>query len=263
MTPKVVVFGVDGVRLDVLRQAHTPHLDAVSQAGFLAEVRIPDVNPTVSGPCWATVASGVDADVHGIISNKLHGHRLDENPCFLRRASRAGLRTYAAGGWPPLLSAKSGGPIFAADVVYTPPRRWKTPVGGDDVTDRHVAYDACRVLKRHDVDLAFVYFGQIDSVGHSHGIGDDYVNALARVDAHVGEIREAIASRDGFDAEEWTYLAVTDHGHLDEGGHGGDSDLERTAWIAGSDLDTLQQLPSEQVRHRDMPQLALAPLGVR
>ena len=26
-------------------------------------------------------------------------------------------------------------------------------------------------------------------------------------------------------------IVVTDHGHIDEGGHGGDSDVERTAWM--------------------------------
>ena len=34
--------------------------------------------------------------------------------------------------------------------------------------------------------------------------------------------------------EEWTVIVVTDHGHLDEGHHGGDSDEERSAWIAAA-----------------------------
>lgn len=29
-------------------------------------------------------------------------------------------------------------------------------------------------------------------------------------------------------------MVCTDHGHVDAGGHGGDSDEERTAWIAAS-----------------------------
>ena len=27
-------------------------------------------------------------------------------------------------------------------------------------------------------------------------------------------------------------IVVTDHGHVDEGGHGGNTEVERTAWIA-------------------------------
>ncbi len=108
---RVLVVGIDGVRLDLLPELHTPHLDAVAAEGFLAPVQVDEVTPTMSGPCWTTIVTGVGVAKHGVLGNHLGGNRLDE---------------------------------------------------------------------------------------------------------------------------EWTVIVVTDHGHLDQGGHGGRTDLERTAWIAAS-----------------------------
>lgn len=261
MKHKVIVFGIDGVRLDTLRTATTPHLDRVARDGFLTACRVPDVNPTISGPCWATIATGVHADEHNIHGNDLSGHHLAAHPCFLTRASKAGNTSYAAAGWLPLLTEFSGGPIFRPDHQYTPPRPGGSKNGGDAVSDQATTDNACRTLADIDVDIAFVYFGQVDEVGHHQGTGAPYTTAIENADRNLGQVLDAIASRATYDTEQWTILAVTDHGHRDGGGHGGDSDLERTAWIAGCGpgitADTATGLG-----HADIPRLALTPLGV-
>ncbi len=58
-TQHVLVVGIDGVRLDLLAELDTPHLDELADAGFLAPVEIDEATPTMSGPCWATIATGV------------------------------------------------------------------------------------------------------------------------------------------------------------------------------------------------------------
>lgn len=260
MKHKVIVFGIDGVRLDSLRAATTPHLDAITDTGFLTPVRVPDVNPTISGPCWATIATGVHADEHNIHGNDLSGHRLADHPCFLARASKAGHTTYAAAGWLPLLTDTFGGPIFRADHHYTPPRPAGSKNGGDAVSDQATTDDACRSLTDLDIDLAFVYLGQVDEVGHHQGTGSPYTTAIETADHNLGQVLAAIDNRPTRDAETWTILAVTDHGHRDGGGHGGDSDLERTAWIAGTGPHLTGDTTGLQ--HADMPRLALQPLGI-
>ena len=98
LTRRAVVFGIDGVRFDTLQQARTPCLDAVAADGFLAPVRVNDAAPTISGPGWTTIATGVLADRHQIFDNDLSGHRIDEAPDFLTRVRAAipGAVTYAA-----------------------------------------------------------------------------------------------------------------------------------------------------------------------
>ncbi len=69
----VLVVGVDGVRFDLLGPATTPSIWAFGQAGFLAPVAIDAATPTLSGPCWATIATGAGVDGHGITGNDLTG----------------------------------------------------------------------------------------------------------------------------------------------------------------------------------------------
>lgn len=259
MTARVLVFGLDGIRYDRLLSTPTPHLDAIAADGFLAPTRIREVNPTISGPCWATIATGVHADAHGILGNDLTGHRLGAHPCFLAKASAAGLSTYGAAAWPPLLTGDSGGPIFRPALAFTPDPRPGEPAGGDPYTDQAVADHACEVLAARDVDVAFVYFGAVDEVGHHVGTGPEYDAQIADTDTRVGQVLAAVASRPSFAEETWTVLAVTDHGHVDGGGHGGDSDLERTAWIAGRGPGLVNGSVYE---HADVPVLVLSALGV-
>jgi hypothetical protein len=153
LTSRVLVIGVDGVRLDVLRSSQTPSIDSVAEAGFLAPVRIDDATPTWSGPCWATVATGVSAGKHGIYHNVFTGHRLAEYPDFLTLASLAGRRSYlSVGSWEPLATAACGGPLFAA-----PDRVTFTSYGLDcDRGDAAAVRAACRELAEADYAVAFV-----------------------------------------------------------------------------------------------------------
>ena len=66
MQDRVLVVGIDGVRLDVLRRLPTPHLDALAADGFLTPVEVDADTPTMSGPCWATVVTGVSVAKHGV-----------------------------------------------------------------------------------------------------------------------------------------------------------------------------------------------------
>ena len=257
MTARVLVFGLDGIRYDRLRSAPTPHLDAIAAEGFLTPTRIREVNPTISGPCWATIATGVHADEHGILGNDLTGHRLGD--CFLAKASAAGLSSYGVAAWPQLLTSDSGGPIFRPELAYTPDPQPGQPAGGNPFTDQAAADHACEVLSSRDVDVAFVYFGAVDEVGHDIGTGPEYDAQITETDARVGQVLAAVASRPAFAEETWTVLAVTDHGHVDGGGHGGDSELERTAWIAGKGPGLVNGSVYE---HADIPVLVLSALGV-
>ncbi|MFE2348294.1 alkaline phosphatase family protein [Kitasatospora cineracea] len=232
---RVLVVGIDGVRLDLLPALHTPHLDAVAAAGFLAPVEVDDATPTMSGPCWATIATGVGPAKHGVYGNHLGGHRLDVFPDFTTRLAKAHRRrTFAAGGWEPLFLARDGGPLFAAPgrLAYIAPLE-DTPEAWE-VCDERVTAEAEYVLGRSDDDpqASFVYLGAVDETAHFRGCGADYRRAIETADARLGRLLAALEARPGGPDEQWTVIVVTDHGHVDAGGHGGRTALERTAWIA-------------------------------
>lgn len=241
---RVVVFGVDGVRLDTLAAVNTPVIDAVAALGFLGAARVNDAGPTISGPSWATMATGVLANQHGIVNNEFDGHRLDAYPDFLARVrrERTGARTYAAADWAPLVRRSHGGPVFAGGGYFPVAVELAGAVEAEEGAPA-VADDAARVLGSEDVDAAFVYFVLPDLVAHRDGVGDTYRDAIERSDRCVGQVLEAIAERPSYADEEWTVIVATDHGHVDGGGHGGDSDAERTAWIAASGPEVPDRAP--------------------
>ena len=239
----VLVIGVDGVRFDLVGPDTMPSVWALGQAGFLAPVPVDEATPTWSGPCWATIATGTGVDGHAITGNDLTGHRLAEHPDFVTRATRAGLPTLlAVSGWPPLALAEDGGPLFAEatrrefaavpETSLTWDSAGETSLAAWDAADEAITELAAEILARQAPRVSFVYLGGVDMAGHATGAGSAYRTAARAADQRVGRLLAAVRSRPA--RENWTMVAVTDHGHLDEGGHGGREPDVTTAWAAGA-----------------------------
>lgn len=253
---RALVVGLDGIRLDTLRDTATPALDAVAAAGVLRPASVHPAAPTLSGPGWVTIATGMTADAHRVRDNGLAG--MVRQPDFLTRVrtARPDATCYAASSWPPLVRAGDGGPVFAGG-GYTPggvvcgePETW-------DAADERVTGHAERTLVDLDVTAAFLYLGLADEVAHAAGTGAEYRDAIGRTDARLGRVLAAAASQPG----SLTVIVVTDHGQVEGGGHGGDSADERTAWIAAAGPGLGPGVPDELAQVDVHPQV-LAGLGV-
>jgi predicted AlkP superfamily pyrophosphatase or phosphodiesterase len=274
----VLVIGVDGVRFDLLGPGTTPCIWGLGQAGFLAPVPVDDATPTWSGPCWATIATGASVTEHGITGNDLTGHRLAEHPDFVTTATRAGLATLlAVSGWAPLARANDGGPLFAeagrrefvavtdtsaepwdiaAEAVIDPP----ATIAAWVVADEAVTGLAARIVARDAPRLTFVYLGAVDIAGHLTGAGAVYRAAGQAADRRVGRLLAAVGSRP--DEENWTAVVVTDHGHLEQGGHGGREPEVTTAWAAAAGPGIRPGAPPLISRQAQVAPLVLAALGL-
>jgi hypothetical protein len=206
------------------------------------------------------VVTGVSAARHNIWHNVFTGHSLDKHPDFLTIAALAGRRSYlSVGSWEPLATASCGGPLFAA-----PSRVTFSSFGHDcDRGDAAAVRDAVRELAEEDYDVSFVYLGDADETAHQLGVGPEYTAAVERADRRLGELVAAVRSRPAFGAEAWTVVVVTDHGHVDEGGHGGDSDVERTAWIAAFGPGIEAGADHGVLRHVDVAAHVYAALGLQ
>jgi hypothetical protein len=65
-----------------------------------------------------------------------------------------------------------------------------------------------------DAPLAFVHILRVDSAGHKHGLDTEYRRVAAEVDVILGTLVAADPSA--------RWFALSDHGHLAVGGHGGE-----------------------------------------
>ncbi|MFD8224787.1 alkaline phosphatase family protein [Streptomyces massasporeus] len=259
--PKVLVVGMDGLRHDRLTRspANAPVLHALMATGAVGTSLLPYGRPdgepssttayTDSGPGWSSILTGVWPDRHGVTGNDFEGADYARYPDFLTRAARArpGLRTAAAVSWPALVRRGTLGRTIGRRVRHNGESK------GYETADRRVARTVLRWLTKSDPDALFVYFGATDEAGHDTGpLSPAYDRALLAQDAHLGQLLAAIEARASDPArpeEHWTVLITTDHGHLDSGGHGGDSRAEREVFVvlaepggparpAGTRLDT-------------------------
>ncbi len=221
-------MGIDGVRLDRLREAATPRLDGLIANGFLTVATIPPVNRVMSGPMWATILTGVWADEHGVTRNWWRSRRLARYPDYLQPLAERG-QVFAAVSWPPLAVKAGCGPVLRTPAYL--PNRHPTALASWQAADAAVVAHARERLADPAVVAGFVYLGQADIAAHLHGTGERYTAAIENADRLLGELVDAVHTR--ADAADWTVVVTTDHGHRDAGGHGTRTEAETTVWVAG------------------------------
>ena len=233
-TPKVIVIGIDGVRPDVLAEVPTPNIDALATAGtFTARTRT--TTPSVSGPSWSSMLTGVWPEKHGVTDNEFGGRHYDEWPGFLTRLEQADpeLETFAVVDWVPLMQLEGGSTAIGPEVD----RRELLDgyeLGWAEADTRATAL-AVEALTQSDPDALFVYLGNPDETSHQTGsIGVEYRDAIALSDQQIGRIVTAIRQRPTYPSENWLVIVSTDHGRRADGGHGGDSPVEMTTFIVVS-----------------------------
>ena len=69
---------------------------------------------------------------------------------------------------------------------------------------------------------------------------------MDRIEGHLARIKQAIARRVEELGEDWYLVLTTDHGHVDAGGHGADSAVERASFVAATRFGgSLEHWPEE------------------
>ncbi|MFB4265043.1 alkaline phosphatase family protein [Nonomuraea sp. GTA35] len=285
---KVLVVGMDGLRFDRLLALDAPVLAGLMSTGAYGTSKLPygeagtprtespgEVVPktpepgdggrvirsrTDSGPGWSSIATGVWPDKHGVVDNGFESPQFQKFPDFLSRVktARPGLTTSAFFSWAALAEHGAFGPAIDHRFVLD------GYAVGWAAADKQVAEAAERHLAEEDPDATFVYLGDTDEVAHDLGPHcPEYAAALQAQDAYLGRLLDTVRARPSYPGERWTVLVTTDHGHVDEGGHGGTSDEERTVFvIAGRLGEDLGGRPLAAPRLVDVGPTALAALGV-
>lgn len=263
---KVLVIGIDGALLSKIQAFNTPALKSLISSGSASRTTLyaSPFAPTLSGPGWATNATGVWPDKHKVKSNSWGtGTNLTQYPDFLTRLERARpeLSTYAIVDWTPLTTNSAGQAIFTDEVQR------KVTLDGDALgwaaADAKIATDAATYLKDTGPDASFVYFGDVDIAGHSCGaLGACYRTAIENTDRHVATLLSAIRARPTSANEDWTYLVTADHGHTDAGGHGGSSVPERSSFIIRSGPGTTPGTPAIAPKNVDIAAIVLNRFGL-
>ncbi len=132
--------------------------------------------------------------------------------------------------------------------------------------DKLVAQEAVKLLGGKAPDATFVYFGNVDILGHTYGFhpkAPRYTNGIEEVDAHVGRILEAMRKRPTYAKEDWLILVCTDHGGKGKGHSGGQKDPEvRTGFLILHGPTLRKGAIDGKIYNVDVAVTALTHLGV-
>ncbi|GAA3009902.1 alkaline phosphatase family protein [Actinokineospora diospyrosa] len=257
-TPKVLVIGIDGLLFDRIAPADAPTLDSLIATGSSSKTVLYDnpFAPTLSGPGWATLATGTWPDKHRVLSNSWGSStNLATYPDFLTRieSARPALSTFAAATWDPLVNDSAGKAIFSGAVDAR-----ANGANDTDTTTQTVAR-----LRDVGPDASFVVLDDVDAAGHNCGAATTcYLNAIAATDQRVKQFVDTIRARATYPNEDWTILVSADHGHTDAGGHGGLTPPERASFIIRNGPGTTPGTPAIAPKNVDVAPTVLSLLGV-
>jgi hypothetical protein len=247
---RVLVVGLDGVRADALVVADTPHLDQLARHGWSTSQASTQLTaPTVSGPGWSSIFTGVEASRHRIFGNGGWASFDRSYPSFVARARSAGLRTAAACNWTPILDE-----ILEDDALDWSAR-------GDDDAVTTALGDSLRA-GLHDVH--YVHLNDPDAAGHGSGFAtysEAYVGALEASDARVGRLLDALFARPTLMSEDWLIIVTTDHGG-ESRDHGPLTEACRRIPLIVSGTGAARDYQASEANHMDVAATVLHFLGL-
>lgn len=266
---KVLYIGIDGTRFDAVEKADTPQLDSLTKEGVYSDRCLIlgeryQKNDTISGPGWSSILCGVWADKHGVHNNTFAGAKYAEFPHLFTRLKevRPDTRTVSLVTWEPIHKLI----VSQADVSISYEQKDHT-VAGYDRYDGEATAEAVKQLAESNPDIVFLYLGQVDVAGHTHGFHPavpEYIAAIERADKLVGQALAAVKARKTYAAEDWLVIVTSDHGGKGTGHGGGHQTPEiLNSFLIVSGNSAKRGEFKEQVYLVDAPVTALAHLGVK
>ena len=253
--PKTLFVVVDGIPADVIERVSTPGIDAVAAKGSYqrayvgGDIGMPTESPTVSAVGYMSLLTGTWSNKHNVRAN----YGIEPNYAFwdIFRVAKYQARAITTGlfsTWTDNRTILMGDGLevaggykfdFVADGYENDPAF--APALEDveriQAVDLHVTTLAAKTLLESAPDLSWVYLQHTDDIGHRDGDSPSMDFAVRWVDARVSELWGAVQARSQqFVGEDWLVIVTTDHGRTSSNGkgHGGQSDRERTIWIASN-----------------------------
>ena len=284
---RVLFIGIDGCRADALQaamqQGLAHNLKALSEEGIFSDRLYaggdkdqPTQQPTVSGPGWSTLLTGVWQNKHHVTNNSFKDNNLAAFPHFMLhvKEARPGAWCGSVSSWPPVNEhivndSRVDGKTFMDGLFSAEgdPALKNQDAPEMDIVVRDVALN---YLRTGDPDVLFVHLGQVDEYGHGAvdpraAFSPDsrlYLNGIAQVDSHVGELVRAVRARPQYKDEHWLVIVTTDHGGRGNS-HGSPSDVERNIWLIANGTDVPKAaLTTRPIGQTIVPHLIFHHLGL-
>lgn len=250
-TRKTVFIIIDGVPADMIERLNTPSIDAIASEGAYSraytggEIGGYSQTPTISAIGYTNLLTATWLNKHNVDGNSNLKPNYNYWTVFrIAKEQKTDYKTAIYSSWTDNRTVLLGegkeetGHLkidyvcdgFDLDTARFPHKEKELHIF--DI-DEHVSKEAARGIREDAPDLSWVYLWYTDDAGHIEGNGAFFDEYTKKADLQIGRIWEAVQYREKHFDEEWMVVVTTDHGRAENGyGHGGQSERERTTWIA-------------------------------
>lgn len=249
--PKVVFFIVDGIPGDVIKKLNPPTLKKIAGANGFTRAYVGgerggySESPTISAVGYNSLITGTWANKHNVWDNDIAEPNYNYWSIFrLAKTSNPTLKTAIFSSWLDNRTKLVGDSLLATgnmavdfkfdgleyDTITYPHDKGKKYM---QRIDSAVTEEAARVILNDAPDLSWVYMEFTDDMGHWHGDGEIFYEAVMQADKQINKVWQSVKTRSEKFDEDWLVVITTDHGRDAKTGkdHGGQSDRERDIWI--------------------------------
>ncbi|MDN3594367.1 alkaline phosphatase family protein [Zunongwangia endophytica] len=249
---KVVFIIVDGIAADMIEKVATPQINRIGKEGSYSEAYVGgekgaySETPTISAVGYNSLLTGVWVNKHNVYGNEIKQPNYNYPSIFrLYKNKYPRKKTAIFSTWEDNRTKLLGENLvgtnflkvdfafdgFEKDTISFPHDRYREYIKN---IDKKVAYKAGEYIKKEAPDLSWVYLEFSDDMGHGYGDSPKLYEAITYEDSLIGNIYNAVKFREENFNEDWLFLVTTDHGRTLKDGkhHGGQTDRERSTWIA-------------------------------
>ena len=250
-TRKAIFVIADGIPADLIEQLQMPHLHELIKQGGFARAHVGgdkgtySETPTISSNGYNSLLTATWVNKHNVWDNDIVAPNYNYRNIFrFFKTQYPDKKTAVFSTWEDnrtkligskAVAAGSLQPDYYFDGMELDTIKYPHDTAGYfyNVIDEAVVDTAAAVIERMAPDLSWVYLEYTDEMGHRHGNSKFLTDAVKMTDDKIGKLWKAIQYREKNFNEEWEIFITTDHGREDNGyHHGGQTDRERTTWIA-------------------------------